>query len=61
MSESSVEVPSDEEEISLMDEKTRSPRSWRARLCEKLTRMMIFQKASNQNYADIETVTDDDL
>ena len=44
MSESSVEVPSDEEEISLMDEKTRSPRSWRARLCEKLTRMMIFQK-----------------
>ena len=61
MTESSVEVPSDEEEISLMDEKIKAPRSWRARLCEKLTRMMIFQKASNQNYADIETVTDDDL
>lgn len=61
MSESSEEIPSDEEEISLMDEQTRIPRSWRARLCEKLTRMMIFKKASNQNYADIETVTDDDL
>lgn len=54
-------IDSDEEDVPLYPTTTPRPRTFKARMCDKLSKLFIRQKIPTRKYVDISTVREPDL